>query len=361
MQNGDDRPQHPSELKKGEVNPYIPKYIAAKPWYQGGTTDKEDDYLAHQRKNPEEIIDYSEAKAGQGIQDEFDGNGEVRVKKNEDYVSKRDRWYGYELKQWESVLANWEDMNRKRRKKQQQKGGESYDSDDTDYELELVELGLDRKDLRTSIKEDPLEQTIRDRQDVPSYIYNITSNPGNKIRIEYDPKSRLAKDLTKGFLNDDTEFVRKQADDGISLTEVQRFAWEEDNKKKKQARADVGGGDEVPEANPDFNVEASPTLMMLKAKQHKDNLLMEASLKKQALKDKYGIANAPERSLVKEIGIDQTPISDNDHNGLKRTIYAEDKYDLNHTAVFGSYYEDGKWGYKCCRQTIRNVFCNKNE
>ena len=53
-----------------------------------------------------------------------------------------------------------------------------------------------------------MEKMLRDRQDIPAYIYNITSNPNNKIRIEYDPKSRLAKRLSKGFLNKRNQFVK---------------------------------------------------------------------------------------------------------------------------------------------------------
>jgi len=32
-------------------------------------------------------------------------------------------------------------------------------------------------------------------------------------------------------------------------------------------------------------------------------------------------------------------------------------YPNNHTSVWGSYWEDGKWGYKCCGQFIKNSFC----
>lgn len=29
----------------------------------------------------------------------------------------------------------------------------------------------------------------------------------------------------------------------------------------------------------------------------------------------------------------------------------------NHTSVWGSYWEDGKWGFKCCQQFVRNSYC----
>ena len=35
----------------------------------------------------------------------------------------------------------------------------------------------------------------------------------------------------------------------------------------------------------------------------------------------------------------------------------EDRYVNGHTSVFGSYFQDGKWGYACCKQLAKNSFC----
>jgi pre-mRNA-processing factor SLU7 len=29
----------------------------------------------------------------------------------------------------------------------------------------------------------------------------------------------------------------------------------------------------------------------------------------------------------------------------------------NHTTVWGSWWKDHQWGYKCCKQTIKNSYC----
>lgn len=29
----------------------------------------------------------------------------------------------------------------------------------------------------------------------------------------------------------------------------------------------------------------------------------------------------------------------------------------NHTTVWGSYWSEGKWGYKCCRSYVKNSYC----
>jgi pre-mRNA-processing factor SLU7 len=40
-----------------------------------------------------------------------------------------------------------------------------------------------------------------------------------------------------------------------------------------------------------------------------------------------------------------------------RSIYEEDKFPMNHTAIWGSFWKDGEWGYKCCHSAIRNSYC----
>lgn len=40
-----------------------------------------------------------------------------------------------------------------------------------------------------------------------------------------------------------------------------------------------------------------------------------------------------------------------------RSKYEEDIYPNNHTLVWGSYWQDGKWGYKCCYSFVKNSYC----
>lgn len=287
--NGNDssgQPKNPSDFK-GEANPYIPKFISTTPWYSTTSKDKDgkdvkdedkNDYLKHQRKDPNVVVDYSVAQAGGGISDEIVESGKSVVKNKVDYDSKRDRWFGYLNEEWDKVLQNWEKLKANTQKRRKLTETVELDSDDTDYELELVEMNLSRDDIRTNTKEDPLEKMMRDRQDVPSYIYNITSDPNNKIRVEYDPKSRLSKDTTKGFLNDDQQFVKKLSTEGQNLTELQKFAWEIDQKEQKErqkeslAKSLEAGEYVAPQVNLDLSVEASPTLMMMKQRKHREEL-----------------------------------------------------------------------------------------
>ena len=42
---------------------------------------------------------------------------------------------------------------------------------------------------------------------------------------------------------------------------------------------------------------------------------------------------------------------------VPKSKYEEDVYINNHTSVWGSWWKDHQWGYKCCKQTIKNSYC----
>lgn len=342
-----------------EINPYIPKYIANVPWYQRRDKNEQEqaqDYLSHQRLEPEaEPIDHSIARAGEGIEDKFVEGAESQVKSYQDWDSKRDRWYGYNSEEWDRLVKNWDKV--KRRKTATPEHQES--DDESEYELELMELGLSKQDIVKNLKEDPLEKTIRDRQDVPAYIMSINSS--NKI--SYDPKSRIAVDPQRGYLNDRNQFVRYLSGEASDLEQVQKFAWEQNReyeveKQKEKLRHNVLDSNDIP-ANLDISLEASPTLMMLQNKRAQESKHQLNSQRKKQLLTKYGgdefLGNGPQAAEIK------TRVAGNakDPNGLKRSCFSEDVYPLDHTSVWGSYYHDGQWGYRCCKQLAKNDYCTR--
>ncbi|VEV58700.1 step II splicing factor, putative [Plasmodium vinckei vinckei] len=60
----------------------------------------------------------------------------------------------------------------------------------------------------------------------------------------------------------------------------------------------------------------------------------------------------------------------NEENVINPTInklvikskYNEDIFVKNHKSIYGSYYDrkENKWGYMCCKQTDKNIFCPNN-
>lgn len=270
-------------------NQYLPKYIQNVPWYfKVGDTEKSgEDSLYHHRKDPNVApIDHSLPQAGSGIQDEFDSVNGHDVRKDGDYSSKRDRWHGTTLEDWDEILAKWNTI-----KKSTQTQDKNNDSDDTDYELELEELGLTRKDLRVEIKEDPLEKSIRDRRDVPAYILAINANEGGKIR--------LGQDSTAALVLQDSDFV-KESKDVEELRQMQKFAWDQNKQYEEKKLRELFQKQLASMSDPyavvedsvpvdlDLSVEASPTLMMLKNRQNEEKKRQAAEKKKNSLLDRYG-------------------------------------------------------------------------
>lgn len=269
-------------------NLYLPKYIQNVPWYfKTGNEKTKTDELSHHRKDPNQApIDHRIPQAGSGIRDEFDSVNGHEIRKDGDYSAKRDRWYGTTLEEWDEILAQWNTI-----KKDIHKPEDTNDSDDTDYELELQELGLETKDLRVDLKEDPLEKSIRDRRDVPAYILAINANEGGKIR--------LGQDSTAAIVNQDSDFV-KQSDDVKELRQMQKFAWDQNREYEEAKQRELYQKqleslsdpyavveDTVP-VNLGLSVEASPTLMMLKNRQNEAERKKAVEKKKNALLDRYG-------------------------------------------------------------------------
>lgn len=305
-----------------QVNPFIPKFISKTPWYRKKDLDNSaapDDYLAHQRINSEqEPVDHSLPQAGRGINDEFEKTADSSsIKKFSDWDSKRDRWHGYDADDWNKTMSDWSSKKQKLDKSIDI----ANDSDDTDYELEAIELGLTLGDFKSNVREDPHEQTIRDRGDVPSYILGISATSD---KISYDPKSRVTVDPAKGILNDKNQFVRHLTGDAKDLEDVQKFAWEqnreyEDLKQKELLQEQLSKKMTDPSArleeievpvNLGLSLEASPTLMMLKAKDMKDKQKTIAQEKRMALLEMYGGHEYKQDSELKEVKESSIPKSE---------------------------------------------------
>lgn len=262
-------------------NLYIPKFILNVPWYykelHGG-----DDALIHQRKDLSSGPIEGGPTAGAGIDDAGD-------KETDDFASKRDRWHGYNAEEWDEVFAKWDSI----KKSKKPTNTEAEDSDDTDYELELQELGIDRKDFTKGFVEDPLEKSIRERKYTPAYILSINANQGGKIRI--------GKDSTRGIANDESDFVKQPSKDERDFSRMQHFAWEQNKQYEQEKQRELYQKQLANMSNPNaqvldstvpvelgFNVEASPTLMMMKQKEEDRKKKEISDKRKKSLLDRYG-------------------------------------------------------------------------
>lgn len=171
---------------------HIPHYVKASRWYD--EKEESHDFKAQ----GDELINQGEATVGTGIT-------------NEDlWAKKRDKWFDYDLGQWERTLKLWKDRG---------SVDEAQDSDDTDYELELIELGLTVEDIKPNAKQNPSERIMRDRSDIAAYIHNITAKADGKIQLKYDPKTRTIISGGVGLIASVDEFAKETGEEAA-------FSWE---------------------------------------------------------------------------------------------------------------------------------------
>lgn len=285
---------------------YIPKYISQVPWYRRTGQDDEDGKqtesarvsLAHQYKDPHVKVDHSEPTAGRGVTDEFVRSGDVEIKKAEEWDAKRDRWHGYDIEEWDRIARNWDAIKRgagaERRARAQVQSSLQSDSDDTDYELELRELGLSARDVAGTLKEDPLEKILRDRQDVPQYILAISAS--GKLKID-DPNLKHTQ-----VTNDQAQFVRaatgtaagRPAGGVDEIQRLQQFAWEQNETLARRQQQHVldqrlkGDSEVTVKTDIDLNLHANPTAMLLRERKQRQQEDEAKAAKRQKLADMYG-------------------------------------------------------------------------
>lgn len=257
---------------------YVPKFIQNVPWYYKLKKDDKDgqaskDSYAHQRK--------LDSLKNHALSASVAGTTDAGTGLQEDYEVKRDHWQGHAEQEWDEIVGGW-DTNKAVVKLSE---SNQDDSDDTDYELELQELGLERWQLKSN-RLGPLTNIDREQGEVPSYILGITANEGGKVRY--------GQDSLAAIVHQDSEFVRERKEEE-DFKKIQAFAWEknkqhEREQQMKQFQNEVSGqlNESLTQANIDYVVEASPTLLMMKAREKEKKKKEESDKKMRKLMEKYG-------------------------------------------------------------------------
>jgi pre-mRNA-processing factor SLU7 len=187
------------------------------------------------------------------------------------------------------------------------------------------------------------------REDTAKYLLNLDPNSAY-----YDPKSRSMRGnplAEKGessnipYVGDNYVRYSGEAD---KFNKTQIFAWE------------------AYEKGVDVHVQAEPTKLELLHKEFKQRYEETAKSIKANVLEKYGGAEHLE-TMPKELIFAQTE-NYNEYSRYgnvvktleKATVkskFVEDEHVNGHTSVWGSFYSEGKWGYKCCKSLDRNSYC----
>jgi pre-mRNA-processing factor SLU7 len=193
----------------------------------------------------------------------------------------------------------------------------------------------------------------------------------------YDPKTRSMRDNPNKEVDaKDLDYVGdnfiRYTGESQKMMEMQRFCWDANDK-----------GVEI-------SMQANPTQAELMNQGFREKKVDLKEKTKQSILEKYGGAEhleAPPKELLysqteRYVEYSRTgQLVKGQEQRLARSRYDEDGecllcsvvqqevvrvstrflpflvYPTNHTSVWGSYWEDGRWGFACCHQFIKNSYC----
>lgn len=382
-----------------DINPHIPQYISTVPWYVGYNVPT----LKHQRPQGEKQREFSALsewykkgvnkatvatrfrkgscencgamthikkdcverprKVGAKFTGEkFAPDEFVQPDLSFDWDGKRDRWNGYDLDDHEAVHSEYGKIEeaKKHLKAQQMQdemmSGEVHgntdnrDSDDSDADEDKYADKFDMPGTNFDSKRRITVRNLRIREDTAKYLHNL--DPESAY---YDPKTRSMRQnpyANTGKSPEDLKFggdnfVRASGDTNHMAT-AQMFAWEAFDK------------------GTDVHLQAEPTkLEML----HKEFSVKKDDFKqnqKDSILQKYGgekHLEAPPKQLLLAQTEDYVEYSRHgtllkgQEKAKAKSKYEEDVFLSNHRTVWGSYWKEGRWGFRCCHSYVRGSYC----
>ncbi|KAK5111881.1 hypothetical protein LTR62_004613 [Meristemomyces frigidus] len=357
----------PSDKKSNERNEYIPSFIAKKPFYIADDLQTDSDYLEHQRLQSEKNSDplatskwydrgaTTGTKATKYRKGACENCGSMNHKEKDclqrkrkkgakwtgrdiaadekveevrlGWDAKRDRWNGYEAKEYQEVVKDYEAMEEMKKSNQtaaNEDGEADGDEEGAKYE---EETDMGRKQATST-------RNLRLREDTAKYLLNLDLDSSR-----YDPKTRSMQDTatsTNELIAEDG--FQKASGDATEFANAQLYAWETQER---------GDSDKI-------HMQANPTEALLTRKRKAEEDIQKQTERKKMLSDKYGSVELMKRKPVDSA--DATVVRAIEP-AKREVLYVEDVLINNHTSVWGSWWEDFMWGYACCHSTMKKSFC----
>jgi pre-mRNA-processing factor SLU7 len=391
-----------------EINPHIPQYMTTAPWYmtsdgptlkhqrnwnkpekdtkgwyeRGAKTFQANKYrkgacqncgaMSHKTKD---CMERPRAKGARWTNKNIAADEKVQDVKLT-YDGKRDRWNGYDSRDFAKVQQRYEKIEtlkqedakrieleekftkNEKKKTEGTEAGEEEGEGEKDFLLkDEEEAGFNKLEKRVRTTGGGSSGTVRNlriREDTAKYLLNLDPKSAH-----YDPKSRSMR-ADPNPHQDASDGSRFRGDAHL-LREGEVQAW---NRLVLHSGASGGmGGTSADETH----LQALPSQAELLFKDFKAKKEKVTAKSKTSIEDKYGNAAAKNKFAADQrllLGQTERYVEYNRKGQVVKgqevkvvSRYEEDVLVNNHTAVWGSWWSDGIWGYACCHQTIRNSYC----
>mmetsp|Transcript_1021 Transcript_1021/g.1652 ORF Transcript_1021/g.1652 Transcript_1021/m.1652 type:complete len:544 (+) Transcript_1021:212-1843(+) len=390
----------PAELDEDgkEINPHIPEYMTSAPWY----LNKDKPTLQHQRNwrkadddegkwyergvkvfqatkwrkgacencgslthKTKDCLERPRSKGAKFTNKNIAADDLIQEITPATFDAKRDRWNGYDSKDYTQIIDRHEQLDGMRKDiKQKEMATKLYGGNKDAVDLGDLSSGPDDDDEKIKEEEEAgfadvtkrvrtagggstgSVRNLRIREDTAKYLFNLDVDSAY-----YDPKSRSMREdpqpdrplSEKVFLGDN--FARKTGD---------YLVWQQVQVHAVKAQ----------EKGVDLNALGIPSLAEKMYQQFKAKKETLNNVSKEDIMTRYGDAGEklPEDLLLlqgteKYVEYDRLGRVVKGQENQVRSRYEEDVHPGNHTSVWGSWWGDGQWGYACCHQCVKNSYC----
>ncbi|KAI9733335.1 MAG: mRNA splicing protein [Cirrosporium novae-zelandiae] len=375
----------PADVASKERNEYIPSFISKKPFYIDDDSTSDADYLEHQRlhrRTPDHEKWYDRGKKAGPAATKFrkgacencgamthktkeclsrprkmgakwtgkDIQADEMVQKVEmSWDAKRDRWNGYDPKEYRAIVEEYNDLEELKRKTKDEGDTTPVLLKDREDGAEGIEEAKYAEESDMGRHQSTATRNLRLREDTAKYLLNLDLDSA-----KYDPKTRSMVDMgaqadQAAALVAEDNFMRASGD-AAEFEKAQKYAWE------SQERGDRNK----------IHLQANPTSGEFLRKQENAKNEAKREAQRKVLLEKYGGEQYLQSTPLRDLAVvenenyfeyDEAGVIKGTSVKIAKSKYAEDVYLHNHKSVWGSWWSSSKWGYACCHSTVKNSYC----
>jgi pre-mRNA-processing factor SLU7 len=267
--------------------------------------------------------------------------------------AKRDRWNGYDAKEYRHVVEDYNAMEELRRQALRKAKAEKDEGEEGEGEEGVEDGDKYAEDVDMGKHQPTSTRQLRIREDTAKYLLNLDLESA-----KYDPKTRSLVDA--GATTDKAsklfaeEGFLRASGEAADFERAQRYAWE----------AQEGSGDTGQ------HLQANPTAGEFYRKKEKEEVEIKRLEQEKQLAEKYGTQVKRMPAALREMAVtDSENFVEYDEAGLikgapkkaAKSKYHEDVFPNNHTSIWGSWWSDFRWGYACCHSFVKNSYCTGEE